>query len=78
MTSPQSFNDFKGTPKSPERNTASRKYLRAHPGLRDRVARRLKVDVTLVSKVLQGSGVSARVEAAILSEEIRMAAKKAA
>lgn len=63
------FDDFKKFREGVRRREAVRTYLLEHQGLTVRVAARAGVHRTVVSKVLHGRAVSARVEQAIEDEE---------
>lgn len=58
-------------PGTAERKRAVKRYLADHEGIRDRVATRASVDVTMVSKVLHGTGVSENAEKALMAEETK-------
>lgn len=72
MSSAHRLTDIKAIPKdTPERREAIRAYLRNHPGILKRAAKRAKVHPTMVSKVLHGVATSEPVEKAIEREEVR-------
>lgn len=69
MSSTHSYGEFKAMPVGARRREAVRRYLVDHRGITRRVAARLAVSPTMVSKVLHGRAVSAPVERAIEAEE---------
>lgn len=77
MSSTQKYEDFKVLTPGARRREATRKFLQSHPGIRARVSSRADVSLSMVSKVLQGGAVSAKVEEAIAIEETRDAQKAA-
>lgn len=58
-------------PGTGERKRAVKRYLADHEDIRNRVAARANVDVTMVSKVLHGTGTSEKAEKALVAEETK-------
>lgn len=69
MSSAQKFSNFKDLPRGPGRRELVRIYLSSHRGISQRVAARANVSQTMISKVLHGYAVSAKVVSAIETEE---------
>jgi hypothetical protein len=74
MNTAQRFEQLKDLEVGPERREAVRVYLLAHKGIVDRVAARVPVHRSVVSKVLHGRAVSAPVVQALMEEEQVVAA----